>query len=131
MRIQLEEERRALAAFVTKFDSLTSGLLGDGSDAGARAGISSSRLRIPLPVLGERQRNRVALPTSLAVVEESESPVQLDIKRAKVEPSLLEEQWEGMDEESFELEKAAIGGVSLKGSGLGLGGIRDKENLPL
>ena len=53
------------------------------------------------------------------------------LEMAKERERQLQLELEGMDEESFELEKAAIGGVSLKGSGLGLGGIRDKENLPL
>ncbi|THH11130.1 hypothetical protein EW146_g8152 [Bondarzewia mesenterica] len=121
LRMQLEEERRALAAFVTRFDSLTSGL---GGELGSGAAASSSCMRFPLPMLGERLRNRVAIPTRLSVVEETESSLRMDTECLKSEPSLLEERWEGMDEESFELDRAAIGG------GVQTAG-RDKENLPL
>ncbi|KAA1474778.1 kinesin-domain-containing protein [Dentipellis sp. KUC8613] len=131
MRIQLEEERRALAAFVMKFDSLTSGL-------STGPGIPASSFHMPTPggaaaAFAERQRNRVAAASSLPVVEETESPV---LNRLKVEPSLLEEKWDGMDEESFEIVERMQGspivpkraGLSRRPESPLRGG---KENLPL
>ncbi|KAI0059583.1 kinesin-domain-containing protein [Artomyces pyxidatus] len=132
MRVQLEEERRALAAFVSKFDSLTAGLGGT-----ATVAAPSARLLMPTPggaaaAFADRQRQRVAAASRLGVVEEVESPM---VVRLKAEPSLLEEKWDGMDEESFEIERV---GVATPAKGLSkrsdspvrevLGG---KENLPV
>ena len=67
MRTKLEEERRALAAFVSKFDALG---LGGGSNL-------ASKLKPPKPVIGgataafaERQQSRVANLVSISSIKE-------------------------------------------------------------
>ena len=67
MRTKLEEERRALAAFVSKFDALG---LGGGSNL-------ASKLKPPKPVIRgattaftERQQSRVANLVSISSIKE-------------------------------------------------------------
>ena len=94
MRMKLEDERQALAAFVKKFDSL--GL-------GGPVFPVSSKLQPPLPTPGgaaalfaQRQKNRTsALQSdhSMPPVAESESPLRLGTEHTT--PSLLEEEWDG------------------------------------
>ncbi|KAI0260682.1 P-loop containing nucleoside triphosphate hydrolase protein [Gloeopeniophorella convolvens] len=82
-RQQLEGERRALAAFVTKFDSLTASLGTSTASVGARGASQLGTMRLP-PIV--------------------ESPVRMDLRP---EPSLLDERWDavGLDEDSFEAER--------------------------
>ncbi|KAI0039317.1 kinesin-domain-containing protein [Auriscalpium vulgare] len=134
-RTRLEEERQALAAFVSRFDSLT-----------AILPAPSARILHPTPggaaaAFAGRQRQRAPPATTLAVVEEKEtdSPMRLDIGKVKTEPSLLEEMWDGLDaEDSFEVIEMLKTGTS----GLGKGGVKrgespvrevlgGKENLPV
>jgi centromeric protein E len=115
--VKLEDERRALAAFVSKFDAL-----GLGGLAGDVTATPPSKLRAPLPSAGgahrifaERQQNRI---TSLALPSiEDVSPARLDLGRAFIaEPSLLLEEkleevhevWTGKDDLSFDLATAAL-----------------------
>lgn len=103
MRMKLEEERQALAAFVKKFDALGLGGLG--------LSLPPTKLNPPLPtpggaaaVFAERQRNRMLgmLEADLAMstVPETDSPMRMGV--VPVEPSLLEEQWDSLDDVSFD-----------------------------
>jgi centromeric protein E len=134
IRLKLEEERRALASFVSKFDSL--GLA-----------LPPSKLQPPMPMQGgataafeRRQQNRShAVSGTLGVIEDS--PVRIPLG---AQPSLLEqtpeEEWVTMDDMSFEMEAAV--GVNGKGRGMSVSGVRKmgnvlkevlggKENLPV
>lgn len=102
MRTKLEEERQALAAFVKKFDAL--GLAGPS--------LVPTKLNPPLPtpggaaaVFAERQRNRLlaVVDADLGTVRENDSPMRVPVGVG--EPSLLEEQWDALEDVSFELEK--------------------------
>lgn len=101
--MKLEEERQALAAFVKKFDALGLGGLG--------LSLPPTKLNPPLPtpggaaaVFAERQRNRMLgmLEADLAMstVPETDSPMRMGV--VPVEPSLLEEQWDPLDDVSFD-----------------------------
>ena len=105
MRMKLEDERQALAAFVKKFDSL--GL-------GGPVFPVSSKLQPPLPTPGgaaalfaQRQKTRTSALQSdhpMPPVAESESPLRLGTEHTT--PSLLEEEWDGGEADvSIELEK--------------------------
>ncbi len=124
-RQQLEDERRALASFVTKFDSLTSGLS------------SSSSLSNLSNTPPARKLSLARLPPIV------ESPLRLDLGGLRVEPSLLEEEWDGggigLDDESFDAERAIIASSPKRAQIPGKGGINSpsrgvlerKENLPV
>lgn len=123
-RLKLEEERQALAAFVQKFDSLATGGLG--------LPLPPTKLRPPLPtpggaaaVFAERQRYRESLGMTMSTVMETDSPMRPVIP---AEPSLLEEQWDALDDMSF--EAAASDKASRLGSVKAVFG-KMKENLPL
>jgi hypothetical protein len=115
----LEGERRALAAFVTKFDSLTAGLSDLSNTPPSRVSklSSSSLARLP-PIV--------------------ESPLRMDLGGLglgglRAEPSLLEEKWDGagLDDESFDAERGAIIGSSPKRAQVpGKGVLEGKENRP-
>ncbi|TFK34801.1 kinesin-like protein [Crucibulum laeve] len=103
-RVKLEEERRALASFVSKFDSLGLGL----------GFAPSSKLKPPMPIPGgaaaafaERQHNRPSITPTFTSTSNifpkstnmESSPVRLDLKS---QPSLLEqvmpeEEWGDVD----------------------------------
>lgn len=110
VRTKLEEERRALAAFVSKFDSL-----GPGGATQAFA---------------ERQQNRQTNLSTTAIIEES--PMRMDVRN---EPRLLdqtpEEEWSIVEDASFEVEarKLKSGGKRAESP------LKDvfgrKENIPL
>jgi len=122
MRVKLENERHALAAFVSKFDAL--GLGGLGLPPIPVSSMSASTpFNPPKPTPGganaifaERQKNRLVVgplgtlgitETNETVMNVTESPLRVSTK-AKVEgqPSLMEEEWEGvsMHVEDFEPE---------------------------
>lgn len=119
--MKLEEERQALAAFVKKFDAL-----------GLAGGISlpPTKLNPPMPtpggaaaVFAERQRNRLqSLEMSMATVAETDSPIRVAVPVTA--PSLLEEQWDALEDVSIEVEKTPI----LKTP---TSPIKGKENLPM
>jgi centromeric protein E len=122
--MKLEEERQALAAFVQKFDAL--GL-------GGGLALPPTKLNPPMPtpggaaaVFAERQRNRLLAmgdaDYSMATVAETESPIRVSINATSAEPSLLEEQWDALDDVSFETEK---------GSKFAPSPVMGKENLPV
>ncbi|KAI0697920.1 kinesin-domain-containing protein [Cytidiella melzeri] len=122
-RMKLEEERQALAAFVQKFDSLATG--------GGLA-LPPSKLRPPMPTPGgagaifaERQRSRESLGMTMATVLETDSPMRPMLSS---EPSLLEEQWDALDDMSFEVS-AADKASKLNSMKAVFG--KMKENLPL
>ena len=128
MRTKLEEERRALAAFVSKFDALG---LGGGSNL-------ASKLKPPKPTIGgataafaERQQNRVANLVSISSIKE-ESPIRIDIKN---QPSLLEqtpeEDWSMMEDLSFEVETGKLRSAGNKRAESPLKDVLGKENIPL
>ena len=101
LRVKLEEERRALAAFVSKFDALG---LGAGSLLPASA-VSGSA---PAPMGPGRVKSylsKIGLGGLGVVAEETESPMRIDLKN---QPSLLdqtpEEEWSLMEDVSFEME---------------------------
>lgn len=89
-----------LAAFVTKFDSLTAGLSSSAS-LSSLGGSGSTPPRVaaaPKPPLAR-------LPPI------AESPMRMDLGGLRAEPSLLEEKWDGVggmsfDDESFEGDRA-------------------------
>jgi len=155
MRVKLENERQALAAFVSKFDALGLGGLGLPS-------IPVSSLSTPTPfnppkptpgganaIFAERQKNRLVVGPleSLKITETNEtsagvteSPLRVSTK-AKVDgqPSLMEEEWEGvsMHVEDFEPETVIASIPSKRGSFLKTIGaeVKDvfgmgKENMP-
>ena len=155
MRVKLENERQALAAFVSKFDALGLGGLGLPSIPGSSLS-TSTPFNPPKPTPGganaifaERQKNRLVVGPleSLKITETNEtgmgvteSPLRVSTK-AKVEgqPSLLEEEWEGvsMHVEDFEPEAVIASIPSKRGSFLKTIGaeVKDvfgmgKENLP-
>jgi centromeric protein E len=129
MRLKLEDERRALAAFVSKFDSLGLGM-----------SVPSSKLNPPMPIPGgataafaERQLNRAnvgVIGSKLSAIDDC-SPVK--VKGVVSQPSLLEQTPEDAFTEdiSFELDVVDDG----KG---GMGGkiahkdvfLAEKENIP-
>ncbi|KAI9568450.1 P-loop containing nucleoside triphosphate hydrolase protein [Boletus coccyginus] len=108
LRVKLEEERRALAAFVGKFDALGLGagsLLAPSSlsvSGSASASMGSGRARSYLSKIGSGGLGVVA--------EETESPMRIDLKN---QPSLLdqtpEEEWSLMEDVSFEMEVSGKG----------------------
>ena len=116
MRAKLENERQALAAFVSKFDALGLGGLG-------LPPISVSPTPAPIPfnppkptpgganaIFAERQKNRLVVgsldsfkiaetnePGPNADISVTESPLRPSAKtRMENQPSLLEEEWEGV-----------------------------------
>ncbi|KAH9991250.1 P-loop containing nucleoside triphosphate hydrolase protein [Russula vinacea] len=115
-RQQLEDERRALAAFVTKFDSLTAGLsssLSDLSNTPPPARVSKLSVARLAPIV--------------------ESPLRMDLGGLRAEPSLLEEQWDGgFDDESFDAETRAMFFSSPKRAQIPAGKsvLEGKENRP-
>lgn len=102
MRMKLEEERRALAAFVSKFDSLGLGAL-----------TSSSKLRLRKP--------------SAAAAEADPSPIKIEL--AGRQPNLLEqmpeEEWSMVEDMSFD-ERDFKAGAKLRAREK-----EGKENVPV
>ncbi|KAL6302818.1 kinesin-domain-containing protein [Sparassis latifolia] len=98
-RMKLEEERQALAAFVRKFDAL-GGLP-----------LPSTKLNPPMPTPGgaaalfaQRQKSRMhslELETPMSTVAETDSPLRF----SAVQPSLLEEQWDLVEDLSFDNDR--------------------------
>lgn len=100
-RTKLEDERRALAAFVSKFDSLGLGL------------VTPSKLKPPKPTPGgatsifaEKQQNKLPITGK----DVTESPMRLEMHKLQAQPSLLdqvmpEEQW-GDDDLDFDIDTA-------------------------
>ncbi|KIJ17540.1 hypothetical protein PAXINDRAFT_73078 [Paxillus involutus ATCC 200175] len=130
VRMTLEDERRALAAFVSKFDSLG---LGGGNM------LSSSKPVSSLPSSSVRAKStfgsRVGKGGLGIVVEETESPIRIELKN---QPSLLEQtpedEWSLMDDVSFEIEvgKTKVGGVITKRAESPLKEVfASKENIPV
>lgn len=123
LRQKLEDERRALAAFVSKFDSL--GLGG-----------ASSKLKPAKPTPGgasaafaERQQSRVANLAPKITEDAEYSPARVDFASLRAQPSLLdqmpEEEWSLMDDVSFEMESVRHRPGSDKSA------LSSKENIPL
>ena len=156
MRVKLENERQALAAFVSKFDAL--GLGGLGLPPIPVSSSTSTPFNPPKPTPGganaifaERQTNRLVVSPleSLKITETSEpcanvteSPLRVPRAKAENQPSLLEE-WEGvsMHAEDFEAETMITAAAPLKeekrGSFLKMIGVEvkdvfgmGKENVP-
>lgn len=130
-RAALEEERRALAAFVRTFDALGLGL---GTCAPAP-------LHVPRPVAGgapaafaERQQNRGTGRTQGSIAEEAEgSPLRVLLDGPSLLEQMPEEEWSVVEDVSFEMEV-----VRGKGAGMGKGVVRGgagkeagKENVPV
>jgi len=138
MRVKLENERQALAAFVSKFDSLGLGGLGLPSIS-----VSSTSTSIPFnppkptpgganAIFTERQKNRLVVgplesfkiaetnesgPNSNGNTNVTDSPPRLSTKtKVENQPSLFEEEWEGvsMHAEDFEAETAVTAVVPVK-----------------
>ena len=127
MRMKLENERQALAAFVSKFDALGLGGLGLPPISVTSAPIPFNPPK-PTPgganaIFAERQKNRLLVgslepfkitetnePVSNSDVNVTESPLRPSTKtKLENQPSLLEEEWEGisMHAEDFESEAKA------------------------
>ncbi|TFK93067.1 kinesin-domain-containing protein [Polyporus arcularius HHB13444] len=137
MRMKLEDERQALAAFVKKFDSL--GLGGPVFPV--------SKLQPPMPTPGgaaalfaQRQKSRISAlqaEYSMPPLAESESPMRLGTELTA--PSLLEEEWDGVEDVSIELEKIGSLPVATKSGLMARKGSRSpvrevlsaKENVPV
>lgn len=121
MRVKLENERQALAAFVSKFDALGLGGLGLPPIPPSSTPVPFNPPK-PTPgganvIFAERQKNRLAVgpPESRGITEANEaslnsvteSPLRPSAKsKMENQPSLLEEEWEGvsMHAEDFEAE---------------------------
>ena len=127
-KIKLEEERHALAAFVKKFDQL-----GLGGPV-----IPPSKLNPPMPtpggaaaVFAQRQKTKVSQlkEHSMVPLAEAESPVRLASE--PVQKSLLEEEWDGAEDLSFEIERLGKG-INLMPSPHGPSReiLGNKENVP-
>ncbi|KAJ7644147.1 kinesin-like protein [Roridomyces roridus] len=106
LRTQLEEERRALAAFVSKFDSL--GLV---SAASSPVKVMPSPGGAPAAFAGRREARKVALQMTGDVSAES-SPMRMSldmdlVSKLGAAPSLLEQMPEELEEfdVSFEAEE--------------------------
>jgi centromeric protein E len=120
----LEEERRALAAFVSKFDAL--GL-----------GYGPSKLQPPMPIPGGAPAAFAGRRSQVSLVNENgdSSPVRLELGAIKAQPSLLEqmpeEEWSVVEDMSFELEveKRSKGKSGLTGKSQKV--FAEKENLPV
>lgn len=151
--MKLEGERRALAAFVSKFDSLA---LGGTASTGSTPRPSLSRLpRSSLDSIRERRESSISFTLDHIAEDGSESPFRIGDKLIDVQPSLLEEKWNHDDDMasvgdvSFEmlegagtgreLEKEAESTVTkdFKGNGMKalgrkvFGAFKDKENQPV
>ncbi|KAJ7505309.1 kinesin-domain-containing protein [Mycena galericulata] len=128
MRVQLEDERRALAAFVSKFDSLGLGLLSAASSpvkvmpspGGASAAFASRR--------EARQQQHTAGDLSAG-----SSPVRMSLDtdfagklgaHASLLEQMPEEDWSALGDVSFETE-----GKSLNRSSREILGVSGKENV--
>lgn len=131
VRVKLEEERRALAAFVSKFDAL--GLAG-GSALPPSSMSLSGPTGAPAP-LGKAKSylSRIGSSVLGVVAEETESPMRIDLKN---QPSLLDqtldEDWSMMEDVSFEMDlgKGKLGnGKRAESSLKGVFGRR--ENIPV
>ncbi|KAG6895392.1 hypothetical protein C0992_001525 [Termitomyces sp. T32_za158] len=119
IRTTLEEERRALAAFVSKFDSVGLGLTLPSSSSS----FSASKMRLPTPTAGgaiaafaERRANQPALRSSTLSKTDNtdllssiaESPIRLDVtgdgmKIKPHAPLMLEQMPEEWSDVSFEM----------------------------
>ena len=131
LRTKLEEERRALAAFVCKFDSL-----------GLGGGSALPKLKPAKPTPGgasaafaERQQSRAA-NVAPAIIEDVEcSPVRVDFGSMKAQPSLLdpmpEDEWCLMDDVSFEMESVRHRSGVKRSESSEKGVLWSKENIPL
>ncbi|KAN0074584.1 P-loop containing nucleoside triphosphate hydrolase protein [Tylopilus felleus] len=131
LRIKLEEERRALAAFVSKFDALG---LGAGSLlSSSSVGVSSSAPASMGPGKAKSYLSKIASGGLGVVAEETESPMRIDLKS---QPSLLdqtpEEEWSLMEDVSFEMDTIGKGkhanGRRVESSLKGI--FARKENIP-
>ena len=113
--MKLEEERQALAAFVSKFDAL-----GPGS-------LAVPQTKLPPPPTGSifTQRHQHRLHSLDPIVEDS------PIRMSGIGPSLLEEEWDGAEDLSFEIERLGKG-INLLPSPHGPAReiLGDKENVP-
>lgn len=103
VRIKLEEEKRALAAFVSKFDALG---LGGGSVLPSSSTSLPSSVPTPTPFgKAKSYLSRLGSGRLGVVAEETDSPIRIDLKN---QPSLLdqmpEEEWSLMEDISFEME---------------------------
>ncbi|KAG2749244.1 kinesin-domain-containing protein [Suillus brevipes Sb2] len=131
LRIKLEEERRALASFVSKFDSL-----------GLGCSALPSKLKPAKPTPGgasaafaERQQSRAA-NMAPAIFEDVEcSPVRVDFSSLKAQPSLLdqmpEEEWCIMDDVSFEMESVRHKSGATRPESIDKNVLWSKENIPV
>lgn len=116
IRMRLEEERQALAAFVQKFDSLSIG--------GGLGVLPPSKLRPPLTGGARSRESR-----SLAPVMEVDSPMRPVVSPSlSSEPSLLDERWDALEDVSFEMLGPEKEKVERRERGKGVFGM--KENLP-
>ncbi|KAG6828443.1 hypothetical protein H0H92_007970 [Tricholoma furcatifolium] len=131
-RMTLEEERRALAAFVTKFDSVGMALTLPSSSSFA------SRIRPPMPTAGgaaaafaerranQAQKNTISTGDSIDILAPlAESPIRMDITGGgmKLKPQaqlLLEQMPEEWSDVSFE-QGEAVEPLPEKGKIFGVG----------
>ncbi|KAG2125626.1 P-loop containing nucleoside triphosphate hydrolase protein [Suillus cothurnatus] len=128
LRIKLEEERRALASFVSKFDSLGLALPSKLKPAKPTPGGASA-------AFAERQQSRAANVVP-AIIEDAEcSPVRVDFSSMKAQPSLLDQmpddEWCIMDDVSFEMESVKHKSGMTRSEGPDKNVLWSKENIPL
>ncbi|KAH9065246.1 kinesin-domain-containing protein [Lactarius vividus] len=117
-RQQLEDERRALAAFVTKFDSLTAGLSSSASLSSLVSGVGTP------PRAAAAKSPLARLPPIV------ESPLRMDLTGLRAEPSLLEEKWDAADRAlgSSSPKRVQNTGKHIESPTRGI--LEGKENLP-
>lgn len=130
MRLKMEGQRQALAAFVRKFDSI--GLANTPP-------MPTTKLHLPLPtpggaaaVFAERQRNRLSAfdNSMMSPLAEVDSPVRVSVPAPiAAEPSLLEEHWDIVEEMSLEMESGKGRSPLLKALDLFSQPSGDKENV--
>ncbi|KAI6156511.1 P-loop containing nucleoside triphosphate hydrolase protein [Pisolithus thermaeus] len=127
VRTKLEEERRALAAFVSKFDSLGLGL---GSNLTSKVKPAKPTLGGATQAFAERQQNRHTNVNTTTIIEES--PMRMDVRN---EPRLLdqtpEEDWSIVEDASFEAEARKLKGGGKRAESPSKEVFGRKENIPL
>ncbi|KXN83382.1 hypothetical protein AN958_01519 [Leucoagaricus sp. SymC.cos] len=135
IRTKLEDERRALAAFVSKFDSLGLGLLN-----------TPSRLKPPMPsprgaasIFAEKQQNKQQqqslsgmrtseLGLGSLKSEVTESPVRMECpsqQQSLLDQVMLEEQWGDDEDIDFDVSSVKVVGKK-KSSEFGVGSTKLK-----
>ncbi|KAI6113986.1 hypothetical protein F5141DRAFT_684913 [Pisolithus sp. B1] len=125
---KLEEERRALAAFVSQFDSLG---LGAGSNLASKVKPAKYTPGGTMQALAERQQNRHTNLSITTIIEEQQ--MRMDVRNEPRLPDQTpEEDWSIVEDASFEAKaRKRKGGGKRTESPLKEAFGRKKQNIPL